>query len=67
MKTLAKGLAPAFFRYGGGAEDAVIYCVDDDIKKDNKIGSYPCLDQTRFFDLANFSRDAGWKVVFGLK
>lgn len=64
INTLAKGLSPAFFRYGGTSEDETSYDTNGNIT--NSKLSENTLNMTQFSMLANFARDNNWKLVFGL-
>ena len=57
--TLAKGLSPAFFRYGGTSQDETSYETTDKLSENT-------LNMTQLFTLTNFARSNNWKLVFGL-
>ena len=65
--TLAKGLSPAYFRYGGTSQDEVIYNTNGNITTYSLSNSTKAvLNMSQFSDIANFASNNGWKLIFGL-
>ena len=64
VNTLAKGLSPVYFRYGGTSEDETTY--DTNGKITGSKLSDAVLNLTEFSILADFAQKNGWKFVFGL-
>eukprot|EP01084_Bolivina_argentea_P177147 306400_1 len=67
VNTLAKGLSPTYFRYGGLYEDETIYNTNGNITKSIKLSSSEyTLNMTEFSQLSDFANRNKWKLVFGL-
>ena len=63
VNTLAKGISPAYFRYGGNAQDYTIYDTNGSITAPP---SQNTLNMSQFSTLADFAQRNGWKFIFGL-
>ena len=65
--TLAKGLSPAYFRFGGTNEDSVIYSVGSNQQDPSDLlPNNTCyLNLTQFTELVNFAKSNGNKFIFG--
>ena len=69
-RSLAKPLAPAFFRYGGTGEDYTLY----DFTEAGPQGNPPpdegrepmVMNATVFTGLVDFSAAAGWELIYGV-
>ena len=65
VNTLAKGLSPCIFRYGGTAEDETVYDTTGKITMSHSL-SESTLNMTEFSTLADFAQKNGWEFIFGL-
>eukprot|EP01084_Bolivina_argentea_P171960 297907_1 len=64
--TLAKGLGPAYFRYGGSHEDGTVYDTSGTITSIKQAQDQSVLNMKQFSQLADFAQRASWKFVFAL-
>eukprot|EP01083_Nonionella_stella_P287154 977377_1 len=64
VNTLATGLSPLFFRYGGTSGDETIYDLNGDVS--HKTLSEQTLNWTEFSTIADFAQNNNWKFIFGL-
>eukprot|EP01084_Bolivina_argentea_P208537 355505_1 len=65
VNTLAKGLSPTYFRFGGTYGDTTIYDTDGSITN-SKSWPKETLNMTELSNLIDFSSRNGWQMVFGL-
>eukprot|EP01084_Bolivina_argentea_P226113 381989_1 len=65
VNTLAKGLSPVYFRYGGTAEDETYIDTNETITGYLQHQKYT-LNLTQFSMIADFAQRNNWKLIFGL-
>eukprot|EP01084_Bolivina_argentea_P020429 37982_1 len=64
VNTLAFGLSPSYFRYGGTSQDMTIYDINGTITTYSE--TQQILNLTEFSLIADFAQRNKWKLIFGL-
>eukprot|EP01084_Bolivina_argentea_P159437 277674_1 len=66
VNTLAKGLSPSYFRFGGSSQDEIVYNTNNNISLLSNDTTKYTLNMSQFSTIAHFAKRNNWKFIFGL-